>query len=158
MFGPLQISFLNYVRTISASHDGRRWVFGVDGTEQWIEEPNAFRLAVSVAGSPSACWSVTAGSWIWRSSTPCGTGPRSVLVVRSDVPVPRDGSVISLEHVRGRAINRAGMDARADRGSRPVPDPRPRLRSRRPPGQVPASLPSVGCGALTTTSERSQTP
>lgn len=42
LFGPLPTEFLNYVRTISAAHDGNRWVFSANGVEQWFEEADAY--------------------------------------------------------------------------------------------------------------------
>ncbi|WP_432889109.1 hypothetical protein ACQPYH_09460 [Kribbella sp. CA-245084] len=39
LFGPLPTDFLNYVRTISATHDGSRWRFDASGTVQPFEQP-----------------------------------------------------------------------------------------------------------------------
>jgi hypothetical protein len=38
LYGPLQTDFINYVRTISAAHDGERWRFDADGTVQAFEQ------------------------------------------------------------------------------------------------------------------------
>lgn len=43
LFGPLQTDFLNYVRTISASHDGSRWRFDADGVVQAFEQPDRYQ-------------------------------------------------------------------------------------------------------------------
>jgi hypothetical protein len=42
LYGPLQTDFMNYVRTISASHDGSRWVFDQSGTVQAFEQPDHY--------------------------------------------------------------------------------------------------------------------
>ena len=42
LFGPLPTDFLNYVRTISASHDGSRWRFDASGTVQAFEHPERY--------------------------------------------------------------------------------------------------------------------
>ncbi|GAB3932477.1 hypothetical protein GCM10029976_038490 [Kribbella albertanoniae] len=42
LFGPLQTDFLNYVRTISAAHDGSRWSFEANGTVQAFEDPDRY--------------------------------------------------------------------------------------------------------------------
>lgn len=42
LFGPLQTEFLNYVRTVSVSHDGRRWRFDATGTIQDFEDVAAY--------------------------------------------------------------------------------------------------------------------
>lgn len=43
LFGPLQTDFLNYVRTISAAHDGSRWCFDADGAVQAFEHPDRYQ-------------------------------------------------------------------------------------------------------------------
>jgi len=42
LFGALPTDFLNYVRTISASHDGSRWRFDASGTVQAFEHPERY--------------------------------------------------------------------------------------------------------------------
>ncbi len=41
-FGPRPTHFLNYVRSIAAAYDGRKWVFTLGGEQQSFEEPNAY--------------------------------------------------------------------------------------------------------------------
>ncbi len=99
MFGPLRTGFLNYVRTISASHDGSRWVFHADGTEQWFEETDAYRARRVRDRFTSEMLERYCKALEIDVFDPARYGPRSVLV-RSDVPVPRDGLVMSLEQTQ----------------------------------------------------------
>jgi hypothetical protein len=46
-FGPAPTHFLNYIRSIAAVYDGRKWAFDLGGQEQPFETPNAY-LARSV--------------------------------------------------------------------------------------------------------------
>jgi hypothetical protein len=46
-FGPRQTHFLNYIRSIAAAYDGRKWVFALGGQQQAFEDPKAY-LARSV--------------------------------------------------------------------------------------------------------------
>lgn len=41
-FGPRQTHFLNYIRSITVAHDGRRWVFTLGGEQQSFETPDAY--------------------------------------------------------------------------------------------------------------------
>jgi len=43
MFGPDRTQFLNYVRTIEVTHDGRRWIFSQSGDLQAFEHPDRYR-------------------------------------------------------------------------------------------------------------------
>jgi len=99
MFGPLQTGFLNYVRTVSASHDGNRWVFSADGTEQWFEERDAYRARRVRDRFPSEMLERYCKALKIDVFDPECYGPRSVLV-RSDVPMPPDGLVMSLEQAQ----------------------------------------------------------
>ncbi len=99
MFGPLRTEFLNYVRTVSASHDGSRWVFTVSGTEQWFEEPDAYRARRVRDRFTSEMLERYCKALDLDVFDPARYGPRSVLV-RSDVPVPAGGYVMSLEQVQ----------------------------------------------------------
>lgn len=42
IFGPVQTDFLNYVRTISLAHDGRKWRFDVSGAVQPFEDVDVY--------------------------------------------------------------------------------------------------------------------
>lgn len=99
MFGPVRTEFLNYVRTVSASHDGSRWVFTVSGTEQWFEEPDAYRARRVRDRFTSEMLERYCKALDLDVFDPVRYGPRSVLV-RSDVPVPSGGYVMSLEQVQ----------------------------------------------------------
>lgn len=99
MFGPLQTEFLNHVRTVSAAHDGSRWVFDATGTEQWFEETEAYRARRVRDRFNSEmlvryCKALDLDVFI-----PAAYGPRAVLV-RSNVKVPPDGMVLSLTEVQ----------------------------------------------------------
>jgi hypothetical protein len=99
MFGPLRTGFLNYVRTVSASHDGSRWVFTVSGIEQWFEEPDAYRarrVRDRFTSEMLERYCKALGLDVFDSLR---YGPRSMLV-RSDVPVPSEGHVMSMEQVQ----------------------------------------------------------
>jgi hypothetical protein len=99
MFGPLQTAFLNYVRTISASHDGSRWVFSADGTEQWFEETDAYRARRVRHRFTSEMLERYCKALEIDVFDPKRYGPRSVLV-RSEVAVPQDSLVMSLEQAQ----------------------------------------------------------
>jgi hypothetical protein len=99
MFGPLRTEFLNYVRTVSASHEGNRWVFSVSGTEQWFEEPDAYRARRVRNRFTSEMLERYCKALGLEVFDPARYGPRSMLI-RSDVPVPSGGHVMSLEQVQ----------------------------------------------------------
>lgn len=42
-FGPRQTHFLNYIRSITAAYDGRKWVFALGGQQQTFETPEAYK-------------------------------------------------------------------------------------------------------------------
>ena len=42
LHGPLQTDFLNYVRTISVTHDGSKWRFDANGTVQAYEQTERY--------------------------------------------------------------------------------------------------------------------
>jgi hypothetical protein len=101
MFGPLRTGFLNYVRTVSAAHDGSRWVFSADGIEQWFEEPDAYRARHVRDRFTSEMLERYCKALDIDVFDPAEYGPRSVLV-RSEVPVPPDTLVMSLEQAQER--------------------------------------------------------
>jgi len=43
LFGPLPTEFMNYVRTVHVTFNGRAWEFAATGTEQPFEEVDAYR-------------------------------------------------------------------------------------------------------------------
>jgi hypothetical protein len=99
MFGPLQTEFLNYVRTVSAAHDGSQWVFVANGTEQWFEEVEAYRARRVRDRFSSEMLGRYCKALDLDVFNPAAYGPRAVLV-RSEVKVPPDGMVMSLAEVQ----------------------------------------------------------
>jgi hypothetical protein len=99
MFGPLRTDFLNYVRTIEMTFDGSRWVFGADGTEQWFEETDAYKARRVRDRFTSEMLESYCKALDLDVFDPGSYGPQSVLI-RSDVPVPTGGQVMSLEQVQ----------------------------------------------------------
>jgi hypothetical protein len=43
LLGPLPTDTLNYVRSVSASYDGSRWMFATDGTPQMFEDAERYK-------------------------------------------------------------------------------------------------------------------
>lgn len=99
MFGPLRTKFVNYVRTVSASHDGSRWAFSATGTEQWFEETDAYRARRVRDRFTSEMLERYCMALDLDVFNPASYGPRSVLV-RSEVPVPAGAHVMSLEQAQ----------------------------------------------------------
>lgn len=99
MFGPDRTEFLNYVRTVSASVDGDRWLFSASGAQQWFEEPAAYQARQVRDRFTSAMLERYCQALGVDVFNPAAYGPRSVLV-RSDVPVPSNGYVMSLEQAQ----------------------------------------------------------
>ena len=44
LFGPDQTQFLNYIRTIEATHTGQRWTFHQSGQMQRFEHPDRYSV------------------------------------------------------------------------------------------------------------------
>ena len=99
MLGPLRTEFLNYVRTVSSTFDGSRWVFSADGTEQWFEETEAYTARRVRDRFTSDMLERYCKALDLDVFDPQAYGPQSRLV-RSDVPVPQDAYVMSLEQVQ----------------------------------------------------------
>jgi hypothetical protein len=43
LYGPLRTDFLNYVRTVSVTHDGSKWRFDANGTVQAFEQESQYK-------------------------------------------------------------------------------------------------------------------
>lgn len=99
MFGPLQTEFLNYVRTVTASYDGSRWVFEANGTEQWFEELDAYKARKVRDRFTTDMLERYCKALDLDVFDPAAYGPRALLV-RSQVEVPPNGYVMSLEEAQ----------------------------------------------------------
>jgi hypothetical protein len=99
MFGPLRTEFVNYVRTVSASHSGSQWIFSATGTEQWFEETNAYKARRVRDRFTSEMLERYGMALDLHIFNPASYGPRSVLV-RSVVPVPAGAHVMSLKQAQ----------------------------------------------------------
>lgn len=95
LFGPAPTDFLNYVRTISASHDGGRWRFDAGGTVQTFEHPERYAARAVRDRFTSAMLAEYAGALGVRpfdESSYAGWG----ILVETRQRVPRDGRSMSL--------------------------------------------------------------
>lgn len=99
MFGPLQTEFLNYVRSIEATFDGSRWVFGATGTEQWFEEADAYRARRIRDRFTSAMLERYCKALDLDVFDATAYGPRAVLI-RSHVEIPPNALVMSLDQAQ----------------------------------------------------------
>jgi hypothetical protein len=95
LFGPLQTDFLNYVRTISASHDGSRWRFDADGTVQAFEQPDRYQARTVREKFTSEMLAEYAAALGVRPFDETFYAGRGVLV-ESRQKVPRKGQSMSL--------------------------------------------------------------
>lgn len=95
MFGPIETSFLNYVRTLSTSFDGRRWRFDATGTEQTFEETATYdnrRVRDRFTSAMLERYCQSLGIDVFK---PSAYGPSGVLI-ESPVSLPSNGNVMSL--------------------------------------------------------------
>jgi hypothetical protein len=99
MFGPLDTEFLNYVRTVSVAHDGSRWLFTANGTEQWFEDVEAYRARRVRDRFNSEMLGRYCKALDLDVFNPAAYGPGSILV-RSEVDVPPGGKVMSIAEVQ----------------------------------------------------------
>ena len=96
--GPSPTDFLNYIRTISVTSDGRRWDFDVGGAEQWFEEPETYkarRVRDRFTSEMLERYCRALGVNVFE---PASYGPRAVLVHRH-MQVP-SGADISLDEAQ----------------------------------------------------------
>ncbi|MEU4602973.1 hypothetical protein AB0F43_08350 [Kribbella sp. NPDC023972] len=96
LFGPLQTDFLNYVRTISASHDGSRWRFDESGTVQAFEETDRYqarKVRDKFTSEMLAAYTAALGIHAFDENFYAGQG----LLIETKVKVPRGGKSMSLE-------------------------------------------------------------
>lgn len=99
LFGPLQTEFLNYVRTISVSYDGSRWVFEAHGTEQWFEELDAYKARKVRERFTTDMLERYCQALDLDVFNPTAYGPGAVLV-RSQMEVPANGYVMAFDEVQ----------------------------------------------------------
>jgi hypothetical protein len=99
LFGPLKTGFLNYVRTVSSSFDGSRWVFNATGTEQAFEEPEAYRVRRVRDRFTSERLERYCRALGIEVFDPAFYGPAAVLL-ESAVPPAPDGYVMSLQQAQ----------------------------------------------------------
>jgi hypothetical protein len=95
LYGPLTTAWLNQVRSISVAHDGTRWRFDVDGTEQDFETPSAYtrrRVRDRFTADMLAEYCAALGIEPFDEAF---YGPSAVLLT-SDAPTAPDGKVLRL--------------------------------------------------------------
>ena len=95
LYGPLRTDWLNRVRSISVAHDGSRWRFDADGTEQDFETPSAYtrrKIKDRFTSDMLAEYCAALGIEPFDEAF---YGPAGVLVT-SDVPTAPDGKVLRL--------------------------------------------------------------
>lgn len=98
LFGPLPTDFLNYVRTLSVSFDGK-WQFDAAGTVQAFEEVDAYRARRVRDRFTSAMLERYCRALAIDVFNPDFYGPDAVLV-GSALPVPPDGYVMTIEQAQ----------------------------------------------------------
>jgi hypothetical protein len=99
MFAPHRTGFLNYLRTIAVTHDGRRWRFDTWGEAQPFEETAAYaarRVKDRFTSDMLERYCEAVGVHVFD---PASYGPRSALV-ESRVRLPEDGRVMSLRQTQ----------------------------------------------------------
>jgi hypothetical protein len=104
LFGARETEFLNYVRTIYLTHDGRRWQFGASGEMQPYEMPERYRARHKTDRFTSEMLEMYCRALGIELFDTSFYGPRAVLVTTpltaaKDVPHP---SVFELEGARVR--------------------------------------------------------
>ncbi|MFC9690873.1 hypothetical protein ACFTSF_20145 [Kribbella sp. NPDC056951] len=95
LFGPLPTDFLNYVRTISASHDGSRWSFEASGTVQAFEQPDRYQARTVRSRFTSELLAEYAAALGVRPFDEDFYADRGVLI-ETRQKVPRKGHAMSL--------------------------------------------------------------
>jgi hypothetical protein len=110
LFGPLPTDFLNYVRTVSVSHDGSRWRFDANGTVQDFEDAERYaarKIRDRFTSEQLAAYSAAMGL---RPFDEDFYRPAGVLV-ESPVAVPPGAAVLPLAEVQRRLGIRPGVAA-----------------------------------------------
>lgn len=95
LYGPLRTSWLNQVRSISVAHDGSRWRFDADGTEQDFETPSLYtrrKIRERFTSDMLAEYCAALGIEPFDEEF---YGPSAVLLT-SDVPIAPGGKVLRL--------------------------------------------------------------
>jgi hypothetical protein len=95
LYGPLQTDFINYVRTISAAHDGDRWRFDADGTVQAFEQTDRYQARRIRDRFTSEMLAAYAAELGLRPFDEDFYSDRGVLI-ETRQKVPREGKVMSL--------------------------------------------------------------
>lgn len=108
LLGPFPTYFMNYVRTISLTHNGHRWRFDANGQVQDFERPDVYearrvRDRFSVALLEEYCQKLGL-----RPLEESYYG-RDALLIEHSVKLPRDAMVLTLEEAQGRLGIRPGI-------------------------------------------------
>lgn len=101
LFGPEQTRFLNYVRTVSAAHDGSRWRFDTWGAVQPFERVEAYRsrrVRDRFTSSMLAAYCEAIGMRPFEASFYLPVG----VLFESDVPMPPSPLLLSLQAAQER--------------------------------------------------------
>ncbi|MEU7908528.1 hypothetical protein [Actinoplanes sp. NPDC049118] len=99
LFGPEQTDFINYVRTVSTTYDGNRWVFSATGAPQPFERPELYqarRVRDRFTIEHLAEYGERLGL---RLFAPAFYGPEAVLVESAAPPAP-GGHVMTLSQAQ----------------------------------------------------------
>jgi hypothetical protein len=99
MFAPYKTEFLNYLRTVSVTHDGRRWRFDAWGDEQPFEESATYaarRVRDRFTSEMLERYCEAVGVSVFE---PESYGPDAV-VVETQVTLPQNGLVMSLRQAQ----------------------------------------------------------
>lgn len=110
LFGPVQTHFLNYVRTLSLTFDGKRWVFDATGTRQPFEDAQAYtakRVRDRFTSAMLEAYCQELGIDAFNAEA---YGPQSALITR-DVPRPSGGAVMTLQEVQAWLEIKPGLAA-----------------------------------------------
>lgn len=111
LFGPERTGFLNYVRTVSVSFDGNKWVFNADGVEQSFEESanyRATRVRDRFNSSMLERYCQALGLDVFNSET---YGPDAIFI-ETKVPMPTNGISMTLAEAQEWAEITPGAAAR----------------------------------------------
>lgn len=98
LFGPHQTDYINYVRHVSAVHDGSRWQFISTGTPQPFERPEAYRARRIPDRFTSDLLAEYCAALGFRPLEPAAYG--AARLVRSHPPTPDGIAEISLQQAQ----------------------------------------------------------
>lgn len=99
LFGPVTTDFMNYVRTISVTSDGKKWRFDASGVEQAFEEPEAYTKRSLRDRFTSEMLERYCRALGLEVFDPAFYGPRAVLFESGRTP-PANAHVMSLEETQ----------------------------------------------------------